>query len=246
MKIKENRIDAIGKQYNISYVEVIGILYSSIATIYHAKYASFLNNEVLIGKLENRKIYVQTKKPQKRTIYNILKDFKKQLELKSFENNFFMFFSKNRFYRAKPVKVIDNRIYIEILGSDKAKLYNFFVYVNQLNYDSFLKIKEKIFFKKDNIFFVNILRPVDKNNILCSNLNEELSKMLFNDTYEFLKKKFNKDYKIVNLRIEIDYFIKQIRFFCSFAKSKKASFKFIGLLNRILNKRIGNVRIIIV
>ncbi len=243
MKIKEDRIDAIAKQYNISYAEVMGILYSSIATIYNAEYASIIDDKIIVGVLERGKITTKVKRPSKRAVYNILKEFKKQLELKAFENNFFMFFSKNRFYKAKPLKVVDNRIYIEILGVDKAKLYNFFLYVKDLNYNSFLKIREQTFFAEDNIFYVNILKPTDKKNILCSNFNKDLIRMLFFDAYGFLKKKFNRQYELENLGVKTDIFTKQSEIFCKFKMGKEASRKFVGVLNRILNKKTGRVRV---
>jgi len=203
VRIKEDRIEAITKQYNISYAEVVGILYSSIATIYNAEYASIVDDEIIVGVLERGKITPKIKRPNKRAIYNILKEFKKQLELKAFENNFFIFFSKNRFYKARPIKVVDNRIYIEILGVDKA--------------NSFLKIKEQSFFTEDSIFYVNVLKVVDKKY----------------DVYNFLIKKFNRQYKLEDLGIKTDIFSKKSR-------------KFIGVLNRILSKKIGRVMVAIV
>jgi len=246
VRIKEDRIEAITKQYNISYAEVVGILYSSIATIYNAEYASIVDDEIIVGVLERGKITPKIKRPNKRAIYNILKEFKKQLELKAFENNFFIFFSKNRFYKARPIKVVDNRIYIEILGVDKAKLYNFFLYVKDLNYNSFLKIKEQSFFTEDSIFYVNVLKVVDKKNILCSNFNKDLVRMIFYDVYNFLIKKFNRQYKLEDLGIKTDIFSKKSNIFCRFKKGEKASRKFIGVLNRILSKKIGRVMVAIV
>ena len=54
-------------------------------------------------------------------------------------------------------------------------------------------------------------------------------------------KKFNKPYKLEDLGVKVDIFTKKVEIFCKFKKGKEASRKFVGVLNRILSKRMGRV-----
>lgn len=246
MVFKNSEIKKILEQGNLFELEFSDIVNKSISKVLSIDNCILVKNNEVIASVYHNDMIINTRTYmlRKEQINKISKEILIRLNKYVVSKEFFTFFKTDRFYKAIPKSINAKQIELEIINNDKSPLYTFLIPVSDLNLSSIQKIKSKEFFKKSNILYVSIQRFNKNNNIVtCTQFSEIILKNLFTEILFFIQNRLKTNYELLKIEVEYDKKLKIISFFPTFKNDRKINGNFRSFLHRLLEKKLGKIKI---
>jgi len=237
-------LDEIRKSdYYLDEIELIDTVELTIAEVTNSENAGMQKDgSVLLLKIKNNKLVVEksflTKKELKKIEVKIMANLKE----KYIKSQFIFNFKAYKFYKAIPIKQLNNEIKIKILNENTEHLYDFILPISSLNYNSILKIKENSFYENDNIIYIAIKKyDKDNNKVICSQFSENLLISMFLEILDFVNERQNKNYNFTKVTVKFNEKTKKVDFYIN--ENQEVSSNFLSTLTHFLKLKIGKVNI---
>lgn len=233
-------------RYDISEEVFQDIINTTIADITDSLNATFIKDRkvLLLKVLSDDKLVTISHNLTTKQLASISKQIIKSIEKYTISNEFNKFFKRGRFYKAVPINFKDGAIELKVINNNKASLYFFKLPTKSINFASIKNIKEKIFFKKNNILYISIKDFNKKTNVAsCTQFSKNIFISLFLEMLDFLKKKQDQNYELIKITVKFDEKYKSVEYFTLFKNDKIINSNFLSILSHFLERKIGKIKI---